>query len=822
MQFRRVWAAACAGVSVIAIQGAAYAQNTPDSASADAEKAFAGDIIVTANKREESLSKVGQTITAISGAMLADRKISSLDDIAAAVPGLSYAPSAGATPILTLRGIGFNEQSLGVYPAVSSYVDEVPLAFPVMTLHAAFDLERIEVLKGPQGTLFGQNATGGAINFVAAKPTNTWQAGGDISYGRFNTVEGNAFVSGPVSDNAGVRLAVTGLNSDDWQKSVTRRDTNGSKSYVAGRFLFEFEPSDSARFLLNINGFKDKSDPQAQQSIAFRPSSSSAAIQQAVIDNYTNGINFAPNNARAADWTGTTFDPALGTPAGGGAIVPGSAPLVDFSPFSDRKFVQASLRADVDLTDEITITSLTSYSDYDQLQNVSTSGTEYLQSNIVDQTGRIKSFNQELRIANDNAERLRWLVGFNYEDSKTDEDYLVRFTHTAYRAGTMFINAPAVHTYQDIRNYALFGNAEFSVNDRVVLKGGIRYTNSRNKAELCNTTIPGGNVDLFFNFLGNAVGGGTPFTPVGPDDCYSLNEQNVPIGVPVFATLEEDNISWRGGVDFQVNSDLLLYANVSRGYKAGSFPSLTASNIAAFSPVNQEVLTAYEGGVKAKFMDGRGSVNGAVFYYDYKDKQVRGKLSDIIFNQLDALINVPKSRVFGIEADVTIRPVDGLTVSAAATYLDSKITDYTAINVVGVTNFDHSGATLPFTPKLSGTFNVDYRAETSGGGTPFVGFTISARSKADSVIAAREIDYFNTTGSYAKPGVDCVFCIKGYATVDARLGYEAEDGRWKVMAWGKNILDKYYWTSVHQSYDGASRFAGMPATYGVTFGFKFD
>ena len=806
-----------ASLSALAICNSAYAQNADPGVQ---EPAY-GDIIVTANKREESLNKVGQTISAISAEVLQDRRITDLADIASTVPGLSYAPSAGATPILTLRGIGFNEQSLGVYPSVSSYVDQVPLAFPVMTLHPAFDLERIEVLKGPQGTLFGQNATGGAINFVAAKPTSTWQAGGDISYGRFNTIEGNAFVSGPISDNAGVRLALTGLNSDDWQKSVTRNDTNGSRSYVAGRFLLEFEPLSSARFLLNLNGFRDKSDPQAQQWIAFRPSSSAPAIQQAVIDNYTNGVHFAPNDPRAADWTGTTFDPALGTPAGGGAIVPGSAPLVDFSPFGDRKFLQASLRADIDVANNITVTSITSYSDYDQLQNVSTSGTEYLQSNIVNQTGRIKSFNQELRIADDTSDALRWMLGVNYEDSTTDEYYVVRFKHTAYRAGTMYINAPAVDTYQDIRNYALFGNAEFSVTDRVTLKGGLRYTNSRIRADLCNSTIPGGNVDLFFNFLGNAFGGGTPFTPIGPDDCYSLTENNVPVGVPVNATLKEDNVSWRGGVDFQANSDLLFYANISRGYKAGSFPSLTASNIIAFTPVTQEQLTSYEGGIKAQLWNGRASLNGAVFYYDYKDKQVRGKLKDMIFNQLDALVNVPKSRVFGIEADVTVRPLDSLTLSGAVTYLDSKITDYTAINVVGVENYDHSGAPLPFTPKFSGSFNIDYRAQTSGG-TPFAGLTVSARSKADSVIAAKRIDYLDTVGSFAKPGVDCVFCIKGYATVDARLGYESEDKSWKLMVWGKNIFNQYYWTSVHQSYDGASRFAGMPATYGVTLGFSLD
>src|SRR5690606_34330373 len=130
-------------------------------------------------------------------------------DFANQVPGLVYSPSTTNTPIFTLRGVGFNESSLGVYPATSLYLDEAPLPFPVMASHTGFDLERVEVLKGPQGTLFGQNSTGGAINFIAAKPTEDFQAGGDLSYGRFDRVEMNGFVSGALTDSLNGRLAVT-------------------------------------------------------------------------------------------------------------------------------------------------------------------------------------------------------------------------------------------------------------------------------------------------------------------------------------------------------------------------------------------------------------------------------------------------------------------------------------------------------------------------------------------------------------------------------------------------------------------------------------
>lgn len=211
------------------------------------ESSSADDIIVTANKREQSANKVGITITALGGEELARRQISSLSDVANAVPGLVFSPSTANTPIFTLRGVGFNEKALGVYPAVSVYLDQVPLPFPVLASHAAFDLERIEVLKGPQGTLFGQNATGGAINYIAAKPTDEWMGSGSLGYGRFNRVELNGVVSGPVADGVGIRLAVQGVHSGDWQQSATRDDTLGKEEYLAGRLLVDLNMSGPIR-----------------------------------------------------------------------------------------------------------------------------------------------------------------------------------------------------------------------------------------------------------------------------------------------------------------------------------------------------------------------------------------------------------------------------------------------------------------------------------------------------------------------------------------------------------------------------------------------
>lgn len=779
-------------------------------------------IVVTANKREQNLNDVGLTVTAISGEALKERKISSMEDIASIVPGLSFSTSTTNTPIFTLRGIGFQESSLGVYPAVSVYVDQIPLPFPILAAHSAFDLERVEVLKGPQGTLFGQNSTGGAINYIAAKPADTWQAGGDISYGRFNTIEGNAYVSGPLGENAGMRLAVNGLNSDDWQKSISRDDTNGHKSYVAGRFILELEPSDAIKLQFNANGWVDKSQPQAQQLISVNPQN---PIDGSDATSRIIASPFAPNSARAADWTGMAIDPGTGvilTPEafggapgnGQGGYVEGTGQLVNFEPKSDRKLWQLALRADIEIGSDMTLTSLTSYTDYDQTQRVDQDGNALVTFDLDKNNGFIRTFNQELRLANDSASSLRWLLGANYEDSTTFEDQSLRyFDNSNHSPGLNWINQSGVTNRQDIKNYAVFGNLEFDLNEQLTLKAAARYTNSTIDSSICSYTTLTGRVETLFG--GNGTNG-TCFT-------FAADFTN---GPPITGKLKEDNVSWRVGLDYKVNPDVLLYANVSRGYKAGSFPSLSVASYLGMLPVTQESVTAYEGGFKASLADRKIQFNAAAFYYDYKDKQIRGKLLDATFGGLDALINIPKSRIYGAEADVTARLIEGLTINAAVTYLNSKITKNPPLerrNNIYAQLDDFVGDPLPFTPKWSGVVNLDYRYKLESGGAVFMGAGVNARSHSDAAIGANRIPFPYSATSFTRPDLGGnVFNIKGYATVDARIGYEAADGAWKVMLWGKNIFDKYYWTTVIPSNDSQARFAGMPATYGVTLGFKLN
>lgn len=763
-------------------------------AAADDENS-SGEIVVTANKREQNLSDVGSTIAVLGGDDLANRQISSISDIAQSVPGLSFSNSENGTPILTLRGVGFIESSLAAYPTVSVYVDEAPLPFGALATHSAYDLERIEVLKGPQGTLFGQNSTGGALNFIAAKPTRELHAGGSISYGRFNEVNAEAYVSGPISDTLKARVAGRYESMDPWQISNSRpNDRNGKVNNYMGRLLVDWEPTSTIRFNLNLNGWKDKSDPLAPQYIGY-------VQQNPIPDAFVPNVPFSPRNARAADWGG---------------------PTSKFTPFGDSDFWQATLRGDIDLTDTVTLTSLTSYLEFNQVQAADRDGLQYEVNDILS-TGKIKSFYQELRLGNGSHGSLRWLVGANYGKSTVNQSVNFRFPFTSVNQTvlTVFGYDLVEATYsnnQDLKNYAVFGNAEYDLTDALTFKAGIRYNKSEASARICNTDNSGA-ANGTGAFIWDFANGGA-FGPFSAGKCFPGNDLGVTVngvapGAPgEFAgTLKEDNVSWRVGLDYKVAPHTLLYANVSRGYKAGNFPAVSLTTFIQARAVNQEKVTAYEAGIKTSALDGSLQVNAAGFYYDYKDKQIRSKVQSF-FGIQDALVNVPESTIKGFELEFTARPTSGLTLAAGFTYIDAKIKKFVGISGGGLPA-DFSGTRIPFAPKYQLTANIDYEQPISQNMKFFIGAGANLRSDTISVVGG------DSNAANAIPNTFKLQGIEDYVLVDARIGLANVDDRWRVSVFGKNIFNQYYWNNSVTSSDAVARFAGMPATYGVSLSVKY-
>lgn len=817
MKIRYLLTAGCSAFA-LSFAGSAAAQVVDQSAEQVVveDDAGVGEIIVTANKREQSINKVGLAITAVSGEALAQQRVVSLSDLAGVVPGLSYTPSVTQTPVYTLRGVGFYETTLAAYPTTSVYVDQVPLAFPALGAHANFDLERVEILKGPQGTLFGQNSTGGAINFIAAKPTNEFSAGADLSYGRFNRLDINAHVSGPLSDTLRARLAITTSQADDWQYSYTRNDTLGQVNYYAARLLLDWEPSSRLNFQLNLNGWRDKSDPQAPQY--------QTLLSQAppFTDPALRAYPFAPFNARAADWTPTEIASQNGpwTPK--------------TRPHANNRLLQGALRTNWEVADDVTVTAISSYVDYKPNQGFETDGTSLFVLDFIVDRGFIKSFNQELRISNGGNTKFRWVVGGNYEKSHVYEYQLLTFSQESTAAIFGYTGA-YVYSDQKMRNYAFFANGEYDLGSQLTLKAGARYTNARRTAATCTGDPGDGTFGGVFDSLGNAiqlgffpVAGftptGVPVPPIGAG-CAPLDNTTLD-GTPATYlpgefrdTLQENNVSWRAGIDYKAAPGLLLYANVAKGYKAGSFPIAAAATFEQFLAVVQESLLSYEAGFKFSSSDRRFSASGAAFYYDYRDKQLRGKIVDPIFGVLDALDNIPKSRMLGFELDTTYTPVDGLTLGLSGSILDSKITNFVGRDTAGGV-IDYAGSVFPYTPKYQLRLSADYKW-TVGNAEPFIGAVYSVRSKAIANIGGARGLVITPDFRSSVPASD-TYTIDGYGLLDLRAGASFNDGQWSVMVFGKNVLNKYYASNVFTDYDTIARFAGQPATYGVTISFKLQ
>jgi outer membrane receptor protein involved in Fe transport len=767
------------------------------AAAVDDGQAIEGEIIVTANKRNESLSKVGASISAFDKSMLENRNIVRMEELAKSVPNLALAPSTHGTPVFTLRGIGLNADSLGVYPAVSLSLDQAPMPFPVLAGHSLYDLERVEVLKGPQGTLFGQNSTGGAINFVAAKPTKDLQAGFNLDYGRFNEVHGTMYLSGPVSDTLGFRLAVDAAHRDGWQYNFTRDDTNGEQNYIAARLITAWTPSDSLKFELNVNGSVDRSEPQALQIIASLPSNPAAPTLQEL------SAPLAPRNLRAANWSATGRR-GIGT----------QSDTESARPRGNRKLFQAFLRADYDVTRDIALTSITTFNHLTQNMAFDLDGSQFELVDNPQGDGTIDDFNQELRLSNASATggRFRWTVGANYNHSKVDELQIITYgDNSLSNAGTNFIHESNVQNKGRMITYAAFANGEYDLSSQLTFKAGVRYTSSKNKNRMCGSDTTGDQqLSSLFQLLGNILGGKN--IPMGPGDCIALNAQNLP-GDPINITLKEDNVSWRAGVDFKPSATTLLYANISRGYKAGAFPVITGATQEVFKPAKQESVTSYEAGVKTRLANNAISLAGAVFYQDYRDKQIQGTVNTALFGLLQRLDNVPRSRIFGVEADVTVRPTKGLTLVGSASYLSTKVNEYSGITVFGVQK-DFAGSRLPFAPTWSLVGDIDYRIPTVSGGEVFVGAGVNYRTYQDAYIAGSDLQIPDNGVNRWLNRVP--FRIDGYALVDARLGYTFPGDKVTVSAWGKNVFNTFNVQNVISYNNIITQATGMPATYGFS------
>ncbi|HPB20781.1 MAG TPA: TonB-dependent receptor [Novosphingobium sp.] len=795
---------------------------TPAFAAGQAAETEAapGEIIVTAQRRAESLNDVAMAVQAVDADTLQALRVTDVRDLTAVAPSFTVSQSYQGVPTYTLRGIGFNTINLSATSTVGTYVDEVAYAYPIMNTGPVMDLERVEVLKGPQGTLYGRNTTAGLINFITAKPTDKFEGGLSVDLGNYDTYNIGGHISGPLGEGIAARIAVRSENSDKgWQVSNSRGDRLGKVDKLGVRGSLALDPAEGTHIDMSVFWWQNKSDTVAGQGIGFTPAtnpvtgtSNSRLFNAPGLANYL-AANF-PTKATQADWA-----PEAARSADIGTGLGLKGPLAE-----NNRFWGLKLRIDQDLGPDMKLVSLTSYNDFKRDALSDWSGAPY--EVLLQKTdGRIKSFAQELHVEGKSGP-VNWLLGGYYANDRIVDANRTMLGQNANvglirYAGSGLLTSPfnsggytatqmaqAFRTYEDIgrirtRTWSLFGNADWQLTDQFKASVGLRYTEDRQRYNGCSRDFNGNmlpnvnvvNRALYFQTYGVVA------APITQGQCNTFNPTTGTFG-EVASVLEENNLAWRVALDWQPNNDTLVYASVSRGYKSGTTP-INAANLARQNaPVVQEKLTAYELGLKATLADRKVQANVSVFYYDYADKQISTYFADPIYTALARLDNVPKSEAYGLEAELTVRPMRGVALTGNALWLHTRINSYNGTNAGGLPqNFD--GSEFIYSPKFQGSVTLTYDTPISDG------------LNLNGAIAARYQSESNTIFEDL-----ALYKIKPYAVVNASLGVKSESG-WSASIWAKNLFDKYYWSAVASNANVVVRFPNPPRTFGVSLGYDF-
>ena len=830
-------------------------------AQENSSNSFVGleEIIVTAQKREQNINEVGMSIDVASGQQLENAGIKDMIDLGRLVSGFTANSNYYGTYTYTIRGVGFQDTALASNGAVSINIDEMPIPFSALTTGVVLDIERVEVLKGPQGTLFGQNTTGGAINYIANKPTDEFEAGIRLQYGSFNEIDITGFISGPISENLSYRLAAKSWTSDGDQKMYSGEEANGpdpiwvanGRSYTydkeAGekdfqnmRLSFAYEPADNFSALLTLSAWRDQSDSRRPQFISTFQKNP-VRSPRAQLANYPR----APKDNRAADW-GPCVNAAGGKPENitGNIDIEGNPEnlnnrlLDNCKPAArDNEYFSATLRMDYDVSDSVTLTSQTSYNTLDREQLVEADGTIYQNYESI-QTGDIEVLFQELRLSGNFSNDGTWVVGANYERTETYDKFIATYGFSTAVPVQVFTLNPlccnGLFNDQETDTMSIFGSMEYPIMENLDLTLGIRYTDQERSYVSCGIdggdgswTNTGNEIQSLLQLLGgyDVVGGSTP---IGGCGTASLTPPTFHAPQPGYAKeLNEDNVSWKVGFTYDGIEDSLYWFTVTQGFKSGSSPMVASASEAQHVAVVQEELLAYELGTKLTLQDGRVQLNAAAFFYDYKDKQVLGAFEDLIFGSLGGLVNVPESEITGFEASLEWYPTNNFRVVGSLLHLDTEITGefrsfdrFSAGINAGTKNF--KGQELPAVPDLYANFDFEYTWQLNNGNTAFIGTNVSHRSDTKAFF----YDQCN------EPGVPCTsevietyqpgdtnLVINSRTLVDIRAGVEFQD--WTVQVYGQNIFDKYYWNWASAPVDTIWRYTGLPRTYGIALSRNF-
>ena len=736
------------------------------------------EVVVTAQKREQSIQDVPISITAISGESLQANSVQDVYDLRATVPALEVRgvdpPSQGAA--FAIRGLGSSVFNMGFEPTVGTFIDGVYISRSGLVASSdLLDLDRVEVLKGPQGTLFGKNTTGGVVHFITNKPSfDEVEGSAEVTYQEYDQVRVRGVINVPVQDNFAARIAASWHNGDGYLDNANGEDINDRDRFtIRGQLLFE--PNDD----LSIRVIADYSEVDENCCWPVR--------------NTNNPLNPIFNAPLAAAIGSNVIDPPdvdnLRVAANGDLIFDAE----DFGISGEINWQMG----------DITVTSITAYRDY---QDLNTKDNDFTGVDILTNTDtlpEVSIVSEELRIAGVSedigiGQSLDWVVGFYYANEKVQRTrefvWGPQITSFPFFAPGLFGNIPGRAFYdefsQEVDTIAGFGHITIDLNDKLSLTGGVRYTNDDKNASHRGQT-------------------GNPMAPFN----------NLPLAVvhDFDAKREDSEATGTASIQYQVTDDVMGFFTYSRGYKSGGISlnrdaagnalgfghpvfgcppggtPVPASPFCAFPPgdptFDPEFADHYEIGFKSTLFNNRMRLNASLWKTEFAGLQLQTLRPDGSFQ----VVNVSGATSQGIEADVNIAATDYLDVFFSVQFLDADFDDNTPALSPGLPPM--GGEDLPFASDITGNLGANLSLPIGDSGWNFfLNGNLFFRS-----------EYF----SFTEP--DPARTQKSHELLSLRGGVNSPDGKWELAVWCRNCTDeRYKYSDFAIPFDGA--IIGPPGT----------
>ena len=733
----------------------AMAQTSPTAA---ADTTSWPEIVVVAQKRKERAQDISATITAISADTLAKSHITQAGDIVSLVPNLHSTNTTGdSTPLFSLRGISMSDYSLNQDGPIATYYNEVYKGNPALLGLGFFDVDHLEVLSGPQGTLYGKNTTGGAVNLIMRAPTFDTNGYASVGYGNYNALSGAAAINTAITKTLAVRVAVTGDLADGWFKNVTPGQPD----------------------------FDSKRDWGARVSLLYQPSSQFSALlrlEETLQTPYNYGIYAqpGPGGEGASVYTDTSL--IYARPAS-----LGNWQTQSYNDGRRRNLTQsASLTLNYDFDNGLALTSITSY-DYGNLVIPEHTSGAPNNSIAIWYYDTAKQFTQDLRLTTKWSKPWNFILGAYYNREMVwNANRFQLFTDLAPVSDASCIanaySADCVvqNQFDQLKHsYALYSDGNWKIGN-FVLRGGLRYTWDDGRQYNFNSIVYGPTGNALYN---NIPGTGTSN-----------------LDATVAQSFSTSRLTGKLGLDYTVNRNVHFYGTWSTGYRGNSFNAQAFFLPAEFNQARPETISAFELGEKGQFFNRRLTVNLAGFYYRYHDQQF---ISVNPTTAAQTLVNLDRSHIYGAEGQVSLRINDMLSLHSNVGWLSAKVDSGV------VDGLDVSGNALINAPHFSFDGGIDWTLVEGNFGT------ISAHPSL-SHVSSQFFDIHNKS----------FLTQNGYELFDGHIDWVSPDKAWTFTVWGKNIANRFYFTSRYDLETGSAfnfiyNHIGAPRTFGFTLSRKF-